>query len=123
MKRIFFIVIGCISLVLGAVGAVLPILPCFPFLLLALICFGKSSERLHRWFTGTGLYKNNLESYVKGEGMTKAAKIKIMVMVTVLFAIGFILMSRIPVARAVMVAVWLIHILYFTFKVRTAEQK
>lgn len=123
MKKIFFMVVGCISLGLGAVGAVLPILPCFPFLLLALICFGKSSERLHNWFTGTKLYKNNLESYVKGEGMTKATKIKIMAMVTVLFAIGFILMSKVQVARIIMVVVWALHVLYFTFKVKTVEQK
>lgn len=121
MKRIFFIIIGCISFALGAVGAILPILPCFPFLLLSLICFGKSSEKLHRWFTGTGLYKNNLESYVKGEGMTKTTKIKIIVMVTVLFIIGFILMSKVPVARIVLVVVWAIHILYFKFKVKTVK--
>lgn len=122
MKRIFFIVVGCISLALGAVGAVLPILPCFPFLLLALICFGKSSKRLHTWFIGTRLYKKNLESYVSGEGMTRATKLKIMAMITALFAIGFVMMSRVPVARIVMVIVWAIHVLYFTFRVKTVTE-
>ena len=72
--RIFYISLGCISLALGAVGTVVPLLPAVPFLLLAAFCFGKSSERLHRWFTGTSLYKNNLETYVKGEGMTRKTK-------------------------------------------------
>lgn len=66
IKRMVYIALGCISMGLGALGAVLPLLPAFPFLLLAAFCFGKSSERLHTWFVGTRLYKDNLESYVKG---------------------------------------------------------
>ena len=69
IKKLLYVILGCIGLALGAVGAVLPLLPAFPFLLLAAFCFAKSSEKLHRWFTGTKLYKNNLESYVKGHGM------------------------------------------------------
>lgn len=34
-KKIFFIVLGCIGVGLGAVGAVVPMIPAFPFLLLA----------------------------------------------------------------------------------------
>ncbi|EKC78787.1 hypothetical protein LEA_03121 [human gut metagenome] len=74
IKKLLYVILGCIGLALGAVGAVLPLLPAFPFLLLAAFCFAKSSEKLHRWFTGTKLYKNNLESYVKGQGMTGRPK-------------------------------------------------
>ena len=41
VKKILFIVLGCIGLALGAVGAVLPLMPAFPFLLLAAVCFAK----------------------------------------------------------------------------------
>ena len=57
IKKLLYVILGCIGLALGAVGAVLPLLPAFPFLLLAAFCFAKSSEKLHRWFTGTKLYK------------------------------------------------------------------
>ena len=60
LKKILYVVLGCIGVALGALGAVLPLLPAFPFLLLAAFCFARSSERLHNWFTGTKLYKNNL---------------------------------------------------------------
>ena len=46
MKRVFWMALGMIGLVLGAIGAVLPLLPAFPFLLLAAVSFGKSSKRL-----------------------------------------------------------------------------
>ena len=52
IRRMLWLILGFIGLALGAVGAVLPMLPAFPFLLLAAFCFGKSSEKLHRWFIG-----------------------------------------------------------------------
>ena len=122
IKKLLYVILGCIGLALGAVGAVLPLLPAFPFLLLAAFCFAKSSEKLHRWFTGTKLYKNNLESYVKGQGMTWKTKIRIMITVTVLMSIGFIMMHAVPVGRIVLVCVWVFHILYFVFRVKTIKK-
>lgn len=117
IKKLVYIIIGCVGLGLGALGAALPLLPAFPFLLLAAVCFGKSSERLHKWFVGTKLYKNNLESYVRG--MTLKTKIRIMIIVTVTMSVGFIMMNAVPVGRIVLCAVWVFHVLYFVFRVKT----
>lgn len=118
-KKILFIVLGCIGLGLGAVGAVLPLLPSFPFLMLAAYCFARSSDRLHNWFIGTKLYKDNLESYVAGKGMTKKTKIRIMVTVTILMSIGFIMMHAVPIGRIVLGCVWVFHMVYFIFGIKT----
>ena len=119
IKKALYILLGCFSLGLGAVGAVLPLLPAFPFLLLAAFCFARNSEKLHSWFIGTKLYKNNLESYVAGKGMTRKTKLRIMVTVTLLMSIGFIMMDAVPVGRIVLGCVWVVHILYFLFGVKT----
>ena len=128
IKRILWLVLGFIGVGLGAVGAVVPMLPAFPFLMLALLGFGKSSERLHTWFIGTKLYKDNLESFVRGQGMTRKTKIRIMVTVTLLMAFGFFMMFRkdLFISCAILAGVWLFHILYFAFGVKKyipAEQK
>lgn len=54
IKRFIYIIMGCICMGLGALSAVLPLLPAFPFLLLAAFCFGKSSERLHTGLSAQG---------------------------------------------------------------------
>lgn len=121
MKKIIYMVVGCIGVGLGAVGVVLPILPTVPFLLLAAFCFARSSEKLNHWFTGTKLYKKNLESYVKGQGMTRGTKVRIMVTVTILMAIGFAMMHEVVIGRIVLFIVWLFHVLYFTMGVKTLK--
>ncbi len=40
---------GVISLLLAAIGALLPLVPSTPFILLAAFCFARSSERIHQW--------------------------------------------------------------------------
>ena len=54
--------------------------------MLSAFCFARSSEKLHSWFVSTRLYKNNLESFVRGRGMTRAAKLRIMGVVTLTMA-------------------------------------
>lgn len=121
IKKIFWIILGCFGVGLGAVGAVVPMLPAFPFLMLATFSFARSSEKLHTWFIGTKLYKDNLEDFVAGRGMTWKTKIRIMITVTLLMSVGFIMMGTKGIITGCIVlgCVWLFHILYFIFGVKT----
>lgn len=121
IKKIFWIVLGCIGVGLGAVGAVVPMLPAFPFLMLAAFSFARSSEKLHTWFISTKLYKDNLEDYVAGRGMTWKTKIRIMVTVTLLMSVGFTMMAlkSVVVGCIVLSCVWAFHIIYFIWGVKT----
>ena len=89
--------------------------------MLAAFCFAKSSEKLHNWFISTRLYKKNLESCVQGKGMTVKTKVRIMLTVTILMSIGFIMMHAVPVGRIVLGIVWLFHVLYFIFGIKTLK--
>ena len=121
LSKIIYTIIGCLSLALGSVGAVLPILPTVPFLMLSALCFAKSSEKLNTWFKQTKIYKNNLESYVRGEGMTMKTKTKILLTVTALMAVGFVVMlsKKVYIGCILLLIVWLVHILYFIFAIKT----
>lgn len=121
MKKILYIILGCIGVGLGAVGAVVPMLPAFPFLMLAAFCFARSSEKLNNWFINTKLYKDNLADYVAGRGMTMKTKVRIMITVTLLMSIGFVMMGikGVTVGCIVLGCVWAFHIVYFLFGVKT----
>ena len=121
MKRILYIILGCVGVGLGAIGAVVPMLPAFPFLMLAAFCFARSSEKLDRWFKGTKLYQDNLADYVAGRGLTVKTKVRIMITVTLLMSIGFIMMGLKGIVTGCIVlgCVWAFHIVYFIWGVKT----
>ncbi|WP_066554456.1 YbaN family protein [Croceicoccus bisphenolivorans] len=48
MKRTLYLAGGFASLALGTVGALLPLLPTVPFVILAAFCFARSSPALER---------------------------------------------------------------------------
>ena len=122
MKRLFnsiCVMLGFVSIGLGCIGIVLPVLPTTPFLLLAVFLFAKGSERFHRWFLATGLYKKYLEDFVATRTMTLAAKVKVLTIVTILLAIGFWFS---PVfAKIILLIVALGHYGYFIFGIKTIK--
>ena len=122
-KRVIFLIAGCLCLGLGCIGIVLPILPTVPFFLLTVFFFANSSQKLHDWFISTNMYKKHLDSFVKKKGMTASTKAGILSSVTLLMAVVFFLMSRkgLTVPCIILAAVWLCHLVYFLFGVKTLK--
>ena len=73
--RYLLIIFGTISLVLGIVGIVIPLLPTTPFLLLAAACYARSSEKFYTWLLTNRWFGNYLKNYYEGKGIPLQAKI------------------------------------------------
>ena len=125
VKRVIFLIAGCLCLGLGFIGIVLPILPTVPFFLLTVFFFANSSQKLHDWFISTNMYKKHLDSFVKKKGMTVRTKATILTSVTLLMGIVFFVMARkdIWVPCIILAIVWVCHVIYFVFGVKTISEE
>lgn len=125
IRRLIFLIVGCICLALGCVGIALPIIPTVPFFLATVFCFANSSQKLHDWFISTKMYKKHLESYVQKCGMTMKTKLSILISVTILMGIGFTMMmlKAVYVPCIILAVVWICHVIYFVFGVKTLKEE
>jgi uncharacterized membrane protein YbaN (DUF454 family) len=87
--RFFFIVAGCIAVILGTIGVVVPGLPTTPFVLLASWCFYKSSPRLQAWLLQSFLGKY-IRDYKKKGGLTTRKRLYIIALMATMVSMSII---------------------------------
>jgi len=114
------IALGCVAMCLGAVGVALPVLPTTPFLLLAAFCFARGSERFHRWFMATRLYKKHLEGFVHTRAMTLRAKVAICAPATAML-VAAACFAPVWHARVAILIVLALKYYIFLFKIKTIK--
>jgi uncharacterized membrane protein YbaN (DUF454 family) len=73
--RITWLVIGILSLGLGALGILLPLLPTTPLVLLAAFSFARSSDRLHRWLLEHDVFGALIENWRLYGAISRRAKV------------------------------------------------
>lgn len=120
--KTLYIILAFICTGIGAVGVVLPILPTTPFLLLASFFFAKGSDRFHKWFTNTSLYKKHLESFVKSRGMTLKTKLTILLPVSAMLILTIIFLNQ-PHARIFLVFLIAVKYWYFFTRIETIKEE
>lgn len=118
--KLLWLMIGIVSMVLGAIGVVLPVLPTTPFLLLASFCFAKGSDRFHKWFIGTKLYKKHLESFVTSRSMTLKTKLCILLPASAMLILAMLAMSNIY-GRVFTVFLIIFKYIYFFTRIETVK--
>jgi hypothetical protein len=74
--RLFFLTGGFISLSIGLIGIILPIIPTTPFLLLSGFCFAKSSTRFETWLRKTKIYQFYVADYAETKSISARAQEK-----------------------------------------------
>lgn len=116
--KVIYLSLAFICTAIGAVGVVLPVLPTVPFLLLASFFFAKGSDRFHKWFLETKLYKNHLDSFVKSRGMTLKTKLCILLPVSAMLILTIIFLDNLH-ARIFLVCLIIFKYVYFFTRIKT----
>ncbi|MDZ4994140.1 DUF454 family protein [Clostridium perfringens] len=118
--KIFYVILGFLSLGLGIVGIILPILPTTPFLLLTAFCFVKGSDKFDKWFKGTKIYKKHLESFEKNRSMTLKTKLTILLTADIMLLFPLILSNSIHL-KIFIVILMMFKFYYFIFRIKTVK--
>jgi uncharacterized membrane protein YbaN (DUF454 family) len=120
--RVFFIVAGCIAVILGTIGVVVPGLPTTPFVLLASWCFYKSSPRLQAWLLQSFLGKY-IRDYKEKGGLTMRKRLYIIALMATMVSISTIFFIHSWVIRWIVIVAGLIGCIVVGFVVPKAKEK
>ena len=93
IKHILLIISGWFFVILGVIGAALPLLPTTPFLILALACFGKSSPRFHSMLLNNKWFGPPLKQWESSKTIRRKIKHKVMLMIVATFSISILILS------------------------------
>ena len=113
--RLIYFIIGILSLGMGVLGIVLPVLPTTPFLLLAIACFSRSSKRFEDWLYHTKMYQIYVADFRETGSISKERKKKIIVSIYILMGISIYFAPVIWVKLGLFA--FTIFITYYLFKV------
>lgn len=120
--QIIYISLGCLAVILGSIGVVVPGLPTTPFVLLASWCFYKSSPRLRNWLLQSFLGKY-IKDYTRQGGLTTRKRIYIILLMTTMVAISTIFFIENMIARIVVWAAGLVGCIVVGFVVPKAKEE
>jgi uncharacterized membrane protein YbaN (DUF454 family) len=86
--RVFWAMVGVLSLCFGTIGIVLPLVPTVPFLLLAAFCFAQSSPVWHEWLITHRVFGPPIADWRAGGAIRRPAKIAATLSIAVVFGIS-----------------------------------
>jgi len=120
VKHYLLISLGWFFVLLGAIGAVLPLLPTTPFLIIALACFAESSPRFHRMLLENKWFGPPLEQWEKTKTIRRKIKQKVMLLIIATFSISiFVLSGRLGLQ--LMLVCFCLILLGFVWRLKESE--
>lgn len=115
MKKFFkshlLILLGWFFLVLGAIGAVLPIVPTTPFLIVALALFSKSSPRFHRMLLNNKWFGPILRQWEETKTLSRKTKYRVFVIIVAVFSISIAMFDEKIIYQLLLAAIAVILII------------
>jgi uncharacterized membrane protein YbaN (DUF454 family) len=93
-KRLLLLVLGWLSLILGIIGVILPLLPTTPFILLSAWCFSQSSKRFHHWLRQHKYFGPMIEDWQSDKGIPKKSRNRAIIFMWCGMALSIFLVSK-----------------------------
>jgi hypothetical protein len=120
IKHYFLLITGWLFVILGVIGAFLPLLPTTPFLIVALGCFAKSSPRFHRMLLKNKWFGPPLAQWEKNHTIRRDVKFRAIALIVATFSLS-ILMLHGRSHLQIMLVCFCIILLIFVWRLKETE--
>lgn len=120
IKHWLLISFGWLCVLLAVLGALLPLLPTTPFLILALACFAESSPRFHQMLLNHRWFGPPLHQWQQSHTIRRTVKFKAMLLIVISFAISILILWGRPALQLMLVALCLL-LLGCVFRLKESE--
>ncbi len=121
IKKYLLITVGILAIILGLIGAVLPVLPTTPFLILALACFANSSPHFHQQLLNNRWFGEALQQWEENRSISRKAKTKAILLVILSFSISItMLQGRLHLQLGLLILA--IVLLSYLWKLKEADK-
>jgi len=87
--RLLWAFVGVVSIAIGAIGVILPLLPTTPFLLAAAYCFARSSPKLHDWLLDHPTFGPLISNWDRYGSIDRRSKSIAMIVILVTLGVSF----------------------------------
>jgi uncharacterized membrane protein YbaN (DUF454 family) len=119
-KRYLLISFGWLSVFIGAIGAILPVVPTTPFLILALAYFSKSSPRFYSMLLNHKRVGSVLTEWEKNKSIRRYIKFRALVLVVISFSASIALSIGRSNLQLILVIIGF-AVLWFIYHLKEAE--
>lgn len=122
LAKILLIVAGTLSLALGIVGAFLPVLPTTPFVLLAALCYVRSSQRLYNRLMKSSFAGKHVHNVLTGKGIPLSVKVLSLSISAAMIGYVSIVVTESFLLRMLLGMLYLIQLI-FMLKMKTLKRE
>lgn len=105
LARLLWTAAGTLSLAVGVVGIILPVLPTTPFVLIAAACYLRGSKKMYDKLVENRYFGSYLRDYMEGRGVSKRATVVSITSLWILILLSVVFATNDLIIRAVLIAV------------------
>lgn len=117
MNRYIFFIIGNLTLILGVIGIILPVVPTTPLLMASCYFYGKSSPRFNEWLIGTAIYQKYAREFIESRTLSLKRKIFLLTFASTMLLIPLVILDG--WLKLFIIVTYLYLYYYFIFQIKT----
>ncbi|MCU7931805.1 MAG: YbaN family protein [Candidatus Thiodiazotropha sp. (ex Codakia rugifera)] len=117
LQKYLLVILGWLFTILGIIGALLPVLPTTPFLIVALALFSKSSPRFHQMLLNNIWFGPILRQWEDKKTLSRQTKYKAYLLIILTFSISVAIVNN-NIQFQLLLVVIAIALLFFIWRIK-----